>query len=110
MEAVYNGDDNQGIFNSWFWIGAYNEAIDSKVSAFRGARGYYFGQWRFTSGETFGPYQDFDGLKESNDWGYDNFGAAIVVTDFDSADRAVYEANWRIAPATNNYKVVCELH
>lgn len=107
VEAVYNGADNNGNLNSWFWIGAYNTEIDSSVSAFQGARGWYWAQWEWDNGETWS-YQDFDGVKESGSWGYDNYGAAIVVTDFDTAEATRWDSHWRIAPANNSYKVVCE--
>jgi hypothetical protein len=106
-EAVYNGEDDVGNLNSWFWIGAYNEHVDSKVTAYQAARGWYWARWAWDNGETWS-YQDFDGEQESGNWGYDNYGAALVVTDFDSAASSTYNASWRIAPANNSYKVVCE--
>jgi len=107
VEAAYNGADNDGALNTWFWIGAYNPEIDSTVTAWQGARGWYWAQWEWENGETWN-YQDFDGVKESGAWGYDNHGAAIVVTDFTTAESTRWDSHWRIAPANNAYKVVCE--
>jgi len=107
QEAVYNGDDGVGALNSWFWIGAYNEYVDSTVSAWDAARGYYWARWNWENGETWS-FQDFDGEKVIGPWGYDNHGAALMVTDYDTASTTRWGATWRIAPANNAYKVVCE--
>ena len=63
--------------------------------------------WTWDNGEAWG-FQDFDGQMESGDWGYDTFGAAIVMTDIDTALSTRWDAYWRIAPASHSYKVVCE--
>ncbi len=107
VEAAYNGKDNKGALNSWFWIGAYNTEVDSSVSAWQVSRGYYWNQWNWENGESWG-YHDFDGQMESGGWGYDNHGAAIVITDIGTAASTRWGSYWRVAPANNYYKVVCE--
>lgn len=107
VEAAFNGEDGVGALNSWFWIGASNPYVDSSVGPLRAARGWYWARWTWDNGEAWG-FQDFDGQMESGDWGYDTFGAAIVMTDIDTALSTRWDAYWRIAPASHSYKVVCE--
>ena len=107
LEAVYNGVDDEGTLNSWFWIGAYNGDVTGRTSAWSAAMGRASDGWEWDNGEKWS-YQNFDGVMISDSYNYDHHGAALVVTDLDSAALTRWGQHWRISPANYYYKVVCE--
>ncbi len=107
VEAVYNGSDDEGTLNSWFWLGAYNGDVTGRTSAWSAAMGRASVGWEWENGDKWS-YQNFDGVMILDGYNYDHHGAAIVVTDLDSAALTRWGQHWRISPANYYYKVVCE--
>ncbi len=93
-----------GYLNTWIWIGAYNNNVDSTFDVYDAIND---SGWEWVSGEV-SSVRDFDGSMVVDGWNYDNYGAAVTITGPWTTGPFGVGHEWQIAPASYHRAFVCE--
>ncbi len=93
-----------GYLNTWIWVGAYNENVDSSYTVYDAIND---DGWQWISGDAM-TFTDFDGVYDYEAWNLDNYGAAVTVTGPYTAGPFGSGHEWQISPASYYRAFVCE--